>query len=810
MHPRSRTIVALAAIAGTWLAPPALAQNERAGTGATTPPAEVALRVEGSRLIDENGNTAILRGINIGNWFLIEPWMYAQFYLPDEASFLSLLEARFGAAAADALIETHRDNWITQRDFDSIANSGFNTVRIPFHYRMVEQTPLVIDETGMQRLVDAVDMAEQAGLYVVIDLHAAPGGQSLDGPSGDRTLNDLWTDAAAQERTVWLWQSIARRLKNKPNLVAYDLLNEPYGDFNTDITSELLDIMDRAIEAIRVVDPNRLILVPATLEGLRFYGDPADRGWTNVGFTEHFYPGLFDGQPPTLGTLARFARGELRDRVALADRYNVPFFLGEINPVFDRAGGPFAMRDIFDEAQELGTHSAVWAYKLLKPQPGVQPDNWYLATNAGPLPFSDLRNATLGNVQQLFNSLDTMPLETDGEYVGTLLNPAHQRILPEVDLLPLEAPANDQWQAWTSTDIGNVAIPGGQAVGSNDPLGADSLTLYASGQDLFGTRDSLRLVSRAMPPSYIVSGVFDAFEGGRFAQAGVTARRDETSGSPHVSLVAFPDGRILVKSRSFANANTSQRHLTTAGFPVGLGLERSGNSYTAWITNDTGEWTAYPLNENPSLGTSPRGGFFAIANRHGPLSVVDIANPSLDFPPDIAPPPTLDTGVNLLANPSFEAATSPEAATSWNRTGNNFSRQTGWTPTRQGNALLAYRHWEAGSNPSSVEQTLSGLTPGAAYVWTVYANRDTVSGGQSLADRVELRVEVPGPTTRWLESVEHAVSEIETDDDWSRLQVRFVATQPQHVVRLIAYPAQSGNRDGAVKFDTFFLTPSPD
>lgn len=808
---RRRWCWVLASCAGAAVAAPPQSLLPPGVDDRSPPLSDVALRVVDGRLVDDASAVVRLRGINLGNWLLLEPWMYGQ-SLRDEATLLSLLSSRFGAAEADRLINLHRDGWVTPRDLAAIAASGFNAVRVPLHHRVLESAPFTPDEAGFARLGALFDAAEDAGLYVLLDMHAAPGGQSLDGPSGDATQNNLWTDAASQDRFIWVWEQIARRFKNERRFVAYDLLNEPYGDFSTDIRTPLLSIMDRTIEAVRRIDPNRLILVPATLQGLRFYGDPDDRGWVNVGFTEHFYPGVFDGQPATLGTHARFLAAELRDRAAFADAAGVPFVLGEFNPVFDRAGAPETARAWLDAAAALDAHAFIWAHKVYSPSGGVGGNNWYLQTNAQPMPAANFQSASLAAIESLFTGLATGPLSTDTAYRSALIAAQSGDLLPDVPLPPLVAPAADAWPTWTVQDIGAVQTLGGQATGGQSvqnaqPLGADALVLYAGGSDLFGTADSLRLAARAMPPSYVLSTRLDAFEGGRFAQAGVTVRRTSAADSPHVSLVAFGDGRVLVKSRSTFGGGTQQRFLATAGFPMGLALQRSGGAFTAFITDDTGAWQSYALSENPSLGSAPLGGFFALANRDGPLTVAAFDQPTLATPSTLVPGPVLDGAGNRIANPSFESAgAAANVPASWSPLGGSFTREVGWTPTRDGSALAAYRHWEAGDGPSSISQTVSGLTPGRTYEWTVYANRDEVAAGRVLAVSAELRVELTTSAGQWLESVTYAVPDIATGDEWSRLQVRFVAVSSQHRVRLELVPAASGTRDGAVKFDTFVLS----
>lgn len=794
---RSIASLLLAAIAGCSSAsPPGL------------PASDLALRVQGPDLVDVAGETVSLRAINLGNWLLLEMWMLAGQPLPDQQSFFDVLEARFGGAEADRLLEIYRDNWITQRDMDLIASAGFNAVRVPFSHLVLESAPFEFDESGFRHIRRAIDMADQAGLYVILDMHQVPGGQSFDQPSGDVSANNLWTDAEAQERLAWLWQNIARRVKNDRNVVAYDLINEPFSAFGDDIRPQLLNIVDRTIRAIREVDADRLIYAPGPIQGINFYGDPADRGWTNTGFTEHFYPGVFDDRDATMGDYARFLAGQLRERAAYSRGLDAPYLWGEFNPVFDSSGSAGAIRDSFDTSEDIGISAAVWSHKIITPSGGVGDNNWYLVTNATPFPVTDVRTASKSAIENAFAALGTAPLAIDQPYFDAMSAESAARTLPVVAEPPLVAPAIDAWQTWTGADIGPTGIPGGQSVAPGaTPVSADALTLFAGGNDLFGNSDSVRLLSRAMPPSFAVSGVFDAFEGGRFAQAGVTVRANANANAPHLSLVAFPDGRVLVKQRSFTGTSTGQRYIGNAGFPVGLAIGRSGGGFVAWMTDEDGQWRAIPLSENPNVGTQPIAGFIGTANRSGPLSVIRIDDPLLGEPGTLTAAPSLDSGTNLLSNASFESG--GNTPTGWLTYGNEMTRQNGWTPVRDGSALLAFRHWEApNTGPQGAYQNVVGLTPGATYAFTVYANRDTVQPGRSLAEAIELQVEELGSPIRINEKTRFEVSEIETGSRWSRLQVRFVATEPQHRVLIIAYPG-AGNRDGAVKFDGVYLEEVP-
>lgn len=773
---------------------------------ATAPPglpaSDVALRVDGPDLVDDDGNIVVLRAINLGNWFLIEPWLYAQpSDIRDQATFFGVLESRFGADEAARLIALHRDNWIIQRDFDMIASAGFNCVRVPIHFSVLESAPFVYDETGFDRIRSVLEMAEQARLYVILDMHGAPGGQSLDQPSGDATANDLWTDPVAQERFAWLWQHVARRFKNNRNFVGYDLLNEPYGDFSSDISAELIQIMDRTIRAIREVDQERLVLVPGTLAGIGFYGSLIDRGWINAGFTEHFYPGLFDSSEPTLGTHARFLATTLRERAEYTRSLDAPYLWGELNPVLDQAGAPYTTRVLLDAAESLGVHAAVWLYKQYSPEGSVGPNNWYLVTNGEPLGFGDVRSTFRAQIESAFRAHATVPLAIDQTYFNVLTADESPDVLPDIEPPPLTAPAVDAWSGWSMVDVGSVGRPGGQSVTNGGLLGADQLTLYASGQDLFNQSDSFRLAARQPPSSYLFSAVLQPFEGNTYAHAGLTIRASGEDNAPHLSLFAFPNGRVLVKARDGFGGFTSQRYIATTGFPVGMAIGKSSGQYVAWLTDEDGLWQQVPLSESPALGSSPLAGFFGLPNRSGPLCVIEFETPTISPANTLPAPLSLDSGTNLLFNSSFESTLSNGQAAGWPGYGGNFERETGWTPVRDGQALLAYKHWQVTSNqPSGVYQDVTGLTPGQEYVFTMYLNRDEVSGGGTLADQVELRVETLSSPTMRLESSFQDVAEIATGSRWSRSQLRFVATDTRHRIGIVMYPGD-GTRDGAVKID---------
>jgi glucan 1,3-beta-glucosidase len=116
--------------------------------------------------------------------------------------FEAILARRFGTAEKDRLLELYRAQYIRERDFPIIRSFGFNTVRLPFNYRCCWMTTVPENSNPMPSiwLDTAVALARRHGLYVILDMHGTPGGQSGDHTTGRRDQNRLWTSEEDQQR----------------------------------------------------------------------------------------------------------------------------------------------------------------------------------------------------------------------------------------------------------------------------------------------------------------------------------------------------------------------------------------------------------------------------------------------------------------------------------------------------------------------------------------------------------------------------------------------------------------------------------
>jgi len=233
-------------------------------------PGNPMVHQEGSQLIGLDGEPLRLRGVNLGGWLLWEGWQYGRGGMVSETEMMRRLTELAGDRAASDFQQGIRANFITEADIQAIARLGFNSVRLPFNAKLLEdpETPFAYLDTGWAILDQALQWCEAHGIYVILDLHAAPGGQSRLTPSDPADKDNLlWASADAQRRTVALWKAVAGRYRDRAIVAGYDLINEPLPPRGE--ADQLYELTNRIVAAIRDVDPYHLIVV----EGGRFSSD---------------------------------------------------------------------------------------------------------------------------------------------------------------------------------------------------------------------------------------------------------------------------------------------------------------------------------------------------------------------------------------------------------------------------------------------------------------------------------------------------------------------------------------------------------
>jgi len=366
--------------------------------------AQTFLRADGQRIVDESGNPVLLRGMGLGGWMLQEGYMLQLGQLGSGQQY------RIRAAIADLIGEERTaefyrawlDNHTRKADIDMMARWGMNSVRLPMHYNLLtlpaEKEPVAGKDTWLEdgfRRIDALLAWTKAnGMYLILDLHAAPGGQGTDLPIADRdpAKPSLWQSAENRRKTIATWRKLAERYADEPGIGAYDLLNEPNWDFSAPGgehgcketgNAPLKQLYTDIAAAIRQVDKRHMLIIEGNCWGNNYQGllPFADK---NTALSFHKYWNYNDE-----AAIAPFLK--------LRETYNMPLWLGE--------SGENSNRWFRDAIGLVEKHDIGWAFWPLKkigfnnpyeiaPNPGwPKLVAWW--TGKGPRPGANEAYATL-------------------------------------------------------------------------------------------------------------------------------------------------------------------------------------------------------------------------------------------------------------------------------------------------------------------------------------------------------------------------------------------------------------------------------
>lgn len=320
------------------------------------------LHVQGTQIVDAQGKAVVLRGVNLGGWLVEEPWMMPFQTRPpdgsplppikDSASLRAVLEARFGAAGRARIQTAFRQAWLNEGDFDRIQEAGLNCVRLPFLASQVE------DLDGFRPLDQVVAWAGQRGIYVILDMHGAPGSQSGEGHTGVAGRNEFFKNPANVAQAEAVWTQIARRYRDNPAVAGYDLVNEPTGTPNSDT---LYVVTDRLYRAVRSQDPAHLIFIEDGYTGLQWMPFPGPCGWTNVVYSTHYYQ--FTAKSPEDHIKA--FNGYLAGIEKESARRQIPHYVGEFG--LEPGGNADTVATLTKAMTDKGVSWSMWTYKAIFP-----------------------------------------------------------------------------------------------------------------------------------------------------------------------------------------------------------------------------------------------------------------------------------------------------------------------------------------------------------------------------------------------------------------------------------------------------------
>jgi endoglucanase len=353
------------------------------------------LHANGPKIVDAQNHEVLLQGMNLGGWLLQEGYMMKPGYGGTQGSVKKVLyQAGLGDAAVEKFYQLWRDNFITKADIDFIAQQGFNCIRLPLHYDLFLTPAQRTVRNGVIRgtvpyadyvaklkewqqkgelfrapqQLEAIKLIDKTlgwcaanKLYVVLDLHAAPGAQGTDSNIADALQpNDFWQEPIYQDITNGLWATLAKRYKNDGRIAMYDLVNEPNNvpGGNAAIHS----MLERLINTVRAQGDQHLLLLEGNDFGNNYnqlepktFSHPENLVYNAHRYNLEKYPlsnNLGDTNPEAnqLGTIGNL--------LAFRTAHNVPVWIGETGE-----NTPQWMGEAARNLASVGIGWCHWTYK---------------------------------------------------------------------------------------------------------------------------------------------------------------------------------------------------------------------------------------------------------------------------------------------------------------------------------------------------------------------------------------------------------------------------------------------------------------
>jgi len=240
------------------------------------------VHASGIKIVEGNGSEIILKGLGLGGWMVQEGYILGT--SGAQHKIREYLESMAGVSATDKFYEDWLTYFVNENDVKQIADWGYNSIRLPMHYNLYfdESGNWLENSKGLELTDNLLSWCKANNLYLILDLHAAPGGQGNNQDISDRRDGEfLWTSAKAQEMTKTMWYKLAEKYANETQIAGYDLLNEPNYDFENTGNDKgctclenkpLLELYKSLIDTIRRVDKNHLLIIEGNCYGSNYKG----------------------------------------------------------------------------------------------------------------------------------------------------------------------------------------------------------------------------------------------------------------------------------------------------------------------------------------------------------------------------------------------------------------------------------------------------------------------------------------------------------------------------------------------------------
>lgn len=357
------------------------------------------ISVSGRQIIGPDGKNFLIKGTNLGNWLVPEGYMFKFKWANCPRLINETITELVGPVEARTFWQQYLNTYIARPDIHYLKSIGVNSVRIPFDYRLFTDEDYLGgrgESRGFRLLDSAMNWCKQEGIFVLLDMHCAPGGQTGDNIDDGYGYPFLFENEEDQKLTCDIWEKIAARYKNETTLIGFDLLNEPIAHYfdKERLNPRLEKLYKKITSAIRQVDKNHLVFLGGAQWDSNFevFSKPFD---DKAVYTFHKY-----WTDPT--------QQVIQDYIDYSNKYNVPIYCGETGENSDDWVMKFR---IVLEKNNIGWH--FWPYKKIDNKSGIMtfplPLDYDTVERYADSPrssFAEIRKAKPGNIAQVKKALE--------------------------------------------------------------------------------------------------------------------------------------------------------------------------------------------------------------------------------------------------------------------------------------------------------------------------------------------------------------------------------------------------------------------
>lgn len=285
------------------------------------------LRVDGKNVVDAKGNPFYIQGTNLGNWLNPEGYMFG--FKKTISAFMidQMFRELVGDKATDDFWQNFKSNYVTVGDINYLASLGVNTIRLPLNYKLFTDEDYLgrnAAQDGFRIIDKIVRWCKAKHIYVILDMHSAPGGQTGGNVDNSYGYPWLFADNHYEQQLMTIWEQIASRYQDEPCILGYELLNEPieYRPVITDgiptndwnkYYDDLEPMYKRLVAGIRKVDKKHIIILGGARGNTDFLMFTDWKFDNNIMYSCHCYS----------------ATTRVTPYVQFRDRTGLPMFVGE-------------------------------------------------------------------------------------------------------------------------------------------------------------------------------------------------------------------------------------------------------------------------------------------------------------------------------------------------------------------------------------------------------------------------------------------------------------------------------------------------